>query len=243
MVKVIDSYAKATTIQKRYQVSPSTLRRWDKEGKIRTVRTPGGYRMYHTQDVDSLFEQPSITSIEKKKVCYARVSSQHQKGDLERQIKDLQSKCPTHEIVKDIGSGLNYDRKGFKALLERVYDGVISEVVIAHKDRLCRYGFELVEFIFKKAGAKIVVLGSGETPDPNRELADDLLTIVNYFVAKRNGLRSGENKRKRAREEAKKEAKKDEEERRSKNRRDERTSSESEEDQTISQSEPEEDSQ
>jgi predicted site-specific integrase-resolvase len=82
--------------------------------------------------------------------------------------------------------------------LERVYNGDVQEVVITHKDRLCRYGFELVEFFFKKTSTKLVVLGqSVEEHDATRELADDLLAICNYFVAKNNGMRSSENRRKR----------------------------------------------
>lgn len=149
----MSKYVSATKIQERFGVSSSSLRRWEKDGKVNTIRTPGRFRLYDVGDVEHLFQQEKSTpGPEKEKICYARVSSDHQKEDLKRQIQDLKSKYPKHTIIKDIGSGLNYKRKGFLALLERVYEGNVSEVIVTHKDRLCRYGFELVEFIFKKAG-------------------------------------------------------------------------------------------
>ncbi len=198
MSKINQSYVKATEVQKNYKVSTATLRRWDSEGIIKTLRTPGGNRLYNLNDVRSAFgDQDECKPVEKKKVCYARVSSVQQKNDLERQIQDLKKQYPDREVISDIGSGVNFKRKGLQTLLERIYSRDIEEIAIAHKDRLCRYGFELIEFICQKSGAKIVVLGQDEPSDGNRELADDLLTIVNYFVAKRNGLRSGANRKKR----------------------------------------------
>lgn len=196
MSKTEESYLKATKIQKTYQISSSTLRRWGDDGKIETIRTAGGSRLYKLSDVENVFgiKEPII---EKTKICYARVSSNHQKADLQRQIEDLKKEYPGYEIISDIGSGVNFKRKGLQNLLERVHSGTVEEVAILHKDRLCRYGYELIEFICKKASTRIVVFGKNEEMDSNRELADDLLTVVNYFVAKRNGLRAGENKRKR----------------------------------------------
>ena len=134
----------------------------------------------------------------KKGVIYARVSSSHQKeaGDLKRQIEDLQESYPEYNVIKDVGSGLNFKRPGLQALLEQVYSGTVSEVVVRHKDRLCRYGLEILEFIFKKAGTKLVVL-SNEQETSTKELADDLLAITTVFVARHNGQRSAENRRKR----------------------------------------------
>jgi predicted site-specific integrase-resolvase len=137
----------ASKIQKKFDVSSATLRRWSEEGRVHTTRLPGGKRLYSIADIESIFKV-TFNQSEKKKICSARVSSEHQRGDLERQIQDLQFKFPDHEIISDVGSGLNYKRKNFQILLDRVYDGPIQEVVVLHKDRLCRYGFELVEFIF-----------------------------------------------------------------------------------------------
>jgi putative resolvase len=196
-------YVSASKVQQQYGISSSTLRRWDGDGRVRTLRTPGGFRLYRLNDVERLFHQEETSSCKRKKakICYARVSSPHQKPDLERQVADLRDKYPEHEIIQDVGSGLNYKRKGFHSLLERVHGGTVGEVVVAHKDRLCRYGFELIEFLFKKTDTKLVVLGrSMEEHDSTRELADDLLTVCNYFVAKNNGMRSAENRRKRKQE-------------------------------------------
>src|SRR4029079_12365060 len=103
------TYVTAKQVQKEYAVSSGALRKWDREGKINTIRSPGGKRLYKSQDIQTLFGKGG--SVERKKVCYARVSSEHQKEDLDRQIQDLRSSYPNHEIFSDIGSGLNWNRK------------------------------------------------------------------------------------------------------------------------------------
>ena len=114
---------------KQLGVGAATLRRWDKDGKIKTMRTPGGVRLY---DLDSL-------ESERRKFIYARVSSRNQKDDLNSQLEHLKTRYPNHELIEDVGSGLNFKRKGFNALLELVLSGHVSEIVVAHRDRLCRY--------------------------------------------------------------------------------------------------------
>jgi predicted site-specific integrase-resolvase len=182
------------------------------------VRAHGdGKRLYSSTDLDRLFgnndEQCERTQqCEKAKVLYARVSSEKQRPDLERQVEDLRRAIQPHqqlyEVIEDVGSGLNWHRQGLQTLLERIHKGQVGEVVVFHKDRLCRFGFELVEWIFTKAGVKLVVLGQdlASRPDDDareqQELAEDLLSIVTVFVAKHNGRRSATN-RKRRKEEAK----------------------------------------
>src|SRR5688572_8548459 len=101
----------------------------------------------------SPFSRLPSTNLKKRKfVMQESAVNTKEERDLERQIQDLQFKFPDHEIISDVGSGLNYKRKNFQILLDRVYDGPIQEVVVLHKERLCRYGLELVEFIFKKTG-------------------------------------------------------------------------------------------
>lgn len=144
---------------------------------------------------------------EKQKIIYARVSSANtakQSEDLERQVQELKQAYPQHYVIKDVGSGLNFHRPGFKTLLERVYKGTIQEVVVMHKDRLCRFGIELVDFIFAKAGVKLLVHSKSQSTEEEtgeqqhtKELADDLMSIVTVFVASHNGRRSAENKRRR----------------------------------------------
>lgn len=191
-------YRGAQEIRKTYEISSETLRRWNNQGKISSIRTPGGNRLYSVVDVEKIFGNQERIN-EKKKICYARVSSEKQKEDLDRQCEYLRQKCPDHELIKDIGSGLNWKRKGFTSILERSYQRDIEEVVVTHKDHLCRFAFELVEWIFSKHDTKIVVLGSDINVDDTEsgELAEDLLSIVTIFTARHNGLRSAENRKRR----------------------------------------------
>lgn len=125
-----------------------------------------------------------------------------QRADLDRQVEALKEASPTATIIRDVGSGINFRRRGLLALLERVHAGTVERVVVAHKDRLCRFGHELMEFIFAKAGCKLVVLDREARPQgsvsKDQELADDLLSIVNVFVARRNGERSAAHRRERS---------------------------------------------
>jgi len=128
--------------------------------------------------------------INKKKICYCRVSSNKQKNDLERQVKYMQEKFPTYEIIKDIGSGLNYKRKGLQLIIEKAINGEVEELIIAYKDRLTRFGYELIEDLIKKySNGKIIILNSTEEKTPMEELTKDILSIMNVYVAKINGLR------------------------------------------------------
>lgn len=193
------SYVTASQIRERVHVSTSTLRNWADSGELDCIRLPGGKRLYNSDQLQSkFFHRPIAIAEEKAKIIYARVSSQHQKPDLERQIQDLQEAYKGYEVIKDVASGLNWKRPGLCALLERCYKGTVSEVVVAYKDRLCRFGLELLEWIFAKYQVRLVVHNKMETPpDPSRELAEDLLAVANYFVAKNNGQRAAEKKRKR----------------------------------------------
>lgn len=198
----VAQFLPAHQIQKIYAVSTQSLRRWDKAEKIRTIRTPGNFRLYHVGDIQKLFtgeQEISLRVSQKKSIIYTRVSSNYQKEDLQRQIQDLQEAYPDHELIQDIGSGLNYKRKGFQRLLELVHQGDVEEIVVTHKDRLCRYGVELLEWLFDKHDVRLLVHCKdyqGEA-DPSRELADDLLAVCNFFVARNNGRRAADNKKRR----------------------------------------------
>ena len=163
------------------RVSSATLRRWDKEGKIASVRTVGNHRRY---DLDSL----DIGKGNRVKIIYARVSTNAQRPDLENQVRHLKARFPDHELVQDIGSSLNFKRKGFVALLERILLGEVKEVVVAHKDRLCRFGFDLVKFIASKFKTDILVLDETRM-SPNEELVRDLVSIIHVFSSRIHGLR------------------------------------------------------
>jgi putative resolvase len=166
----------------RLGVCTKTLERWETEGKIKAYRTQGGQRRY---DTDSVI---NIRSAEKTTVLYARVSSHSQKADLERQIQFLISSYPGCEVVKDIGSGLNFKRKGLLALLERVLQGDVGLLVVANKDRLCRFGFDLITWFADRSGCKILVLNN-HILSPEREMLEDVLAIIDIFSCKLYGLR------------------------------------------------------
>jgi predicted site-specific integrase-resolvase len=100
----------------------------------------------------------------------------------------MSSRYPNAEIVKDIGSGINFRRKGLLSILQRVKDGDIRSVAIASRDRLCRFAFELLEWYFKQHDVQLLVLDSDDQ-SPEQELSDDLLSIVQVFCCRRNGRR------------------------------------------------------
>jgi excisionase family DNA binding protein len=126
----------------------------------------------------------------KRRICYCRVSSQKQKEDLTRQVEYMKKEYPYHEILIDIASGLNYERAGLKKLLTYAMDGELEEVVISFKDRLTRFGYEMIEWIIKeKSNGKIKVLNNNEEMTPTEEISKDIVAIMNVYTAKINGLR------------------------------------------------------
>lgn len=173
-------------------VSDESLRRWANEEKIHYIRTPGGHRLY---DIDSITGEKSH-GFKKEAIIYARVSSSKQKtaGDLERQCQSLLSKYPKYTLIKDVGSGINFKRPGFRKILSMVLEGNIKEVVVEHRDRLCRFGFDLIEWLFERHGVKLTVEDEVETT-PIDDLAQDLLSVVTVFSARYNGMRRYQQKR------------------------------------------------
>lgn len=148
------------------------------------------------EDVAAIFNIKKAPT--RRHICYARVSSPHQKGDLERQCDHLHQQCPDHELVRDIGSGINWKRPGLLALLDSVCEGSVAEVVVTHRDRLARIGVELLEWLFQRFGTRLVVLSNVEHGiTETDELRDDLLAIVTFFVARNNGRRSAANRKRR----------------------------------------------
>jgi len=175
------------------QITPKTLRIWDKEGKIRTFRTPSGQRRYNLTDIQNIMgRNPSHD--QKEKICYSRVSSSKQVDDLTRQTAFFQSKFPNHIMVTDVGSGINWKRKGFKTILDKAMHHTISEVVVAHRDRLCRFAFELLEWIFHQNGVKLVVLDQENEQSTEQELSDDILSIIHIYSRRKMGKRRYKNK-------------------------------------------------
>jgi len=165
----------------RLGVSTRTLERWEKAGKITACRTPSGHRRYDTDSIDNI--RPT-----KPTILYARVSSHRQKADLARQIEVLLSYYPGCEVIRDIGSGLNFKRKGLLALLERILSGDVGMVVVAHKDRLCRFGFDLIAWLSKRSNCEILVLNNNVL-GAEREMLEDVLAIIHVFSCRLYGLR------------------------------------------------------
>jgi putative resolvase len=186
--------------------SDYALRKWANEGKIEFVRT--GERGQRRYNVKGYFErQGKSEAVDEKepikprrKVIYARVSSRGQSGDLENQVEYLRAKFPSHDVVRDVGSGLNYNRKGLRQLLDWAYKGELEEVVVTYKDRLCRWGFEIFEDVFKHvSGAKITVLTKPETSS-EQELCDDVISVITVFTASLHGKKGSAARGKKRRE-------------------------------------------
>ena len=171
-------------------VSVKTIQRWDRSGMIRCVRTPGGRRRIPRSEINR------ILGIGKDRfvVCYARVSSHTQKDDLERQVSVLESHAESISsnilVIKDIGSGLNEKRRGFRRLLKLVADGLVSHVLVTYRDRLVRFGFETLSYLFSRFGARVVVLYDRCDGDSMSELVDDLVSIIVHFAGRIYGRRS-----------------------------------------------------
>ena len=178
-------------------VSIKTLRRWADKGKIDYQKGPSGHRLicvdpWVSKDIVKV-EEETTEEVDPRKVFYCRVSSAKQKDDLQRQILLARTMYPEHTIVKDTGSGLDWKRKGFLSILEGSMRGDIEEVVVFHKDRLCRFGFELVEFIFTKNGTKLLVSGEDNVKSDEQELAEDVMAIIHVFSCKQMGKRKNKN--------------------------------------------------
>lgn len=169
-------------------VTPDTLRAWDKTGRIDTVRAPSGFRLYSKKDVYGILGINPPTK-ETRKIAYCRVSSKKQKDDLLRQTEFFRSNYPDFEVVSDIGSGINWKRKGLKTILEQSMSGNISEVMVAHRDRLCRFAFELIEHILTHCKVKLTVLDREDNKSGSQELSDDILSIIHVYSCREMGKR------------------------------------------------------
>ena len=171
-------------------VSIQTLRNWDKEGKLKpTYVTENGYR-YYSEDLLNKFRNiKNVNKIKKKNILYARVSTKNQKDELNRQIDNLKqyaySKGYSFEIITDIGSGLNYQRKGFNSIL---YSDKKQKILISYKDRFVRFGFDWFDKFLKSKGSEIEIVNN-EDLSPQKEMVQDLISIIDIFSCHIYGLR------------------------------------------------------
>ena len=176
-------------------VSIQTLRRWEREGEFLPDRkTQGGTRYY---DLDRLIGRQNIEA--QLTIAYARVSSHDQKDDLKRQAELLSTYCTTKgwtfEVIQDLGSGMNYRKKGLKRLLDLVINRRIKRLVLTHKDRLLRFGAELIFTLCESRQVEVVLINQGEEISFEEELAQDVLEIITVFSARLYGSRSHKNKK------------------------------------------------
>ncbi len=179
-------------------VAESTMRRWEKEGKlIPDERTAGNQRRYKLSSL-----RPGMGSgidYDRKTIAYARVSSHDQKSDLERQKQLLEMFCASNgwkfEIISDLGSGMNYHKKGLKKLLEEILDNEVGRLVITHKDRLLRFGTELIFAICEAKEVEVVIINKGKDSTFEEDLAKDVLEIITVFSARLYGSQSKKNKK------------------------------------------------
>ncbi len=184
-------FVKAQQAARYYDISISNLRKWAREGRIATQKTPGGRYLYVIPDAQDESEHVPSDGWTPN-IIYARVSSRKQQDDLERQALQLQQLYPNYTLVKDIGSGINYQRKGFQAILERLFTGDIKHVMVAHQDRFTRFGYDFFQWMFERFGAR---LESVERHNASRgeDLVDDIMEVFTVFTARYYGRRKYKN--------------------------------------------------
>lgn len=171
----------------------TTLRNWDKEGKLKPIRLASGHRRYTEEQLEQI---KNIHKNERLNIIYCRESSINQKESLIKQEEKLKEFCISNGIIidksiKDIGSGLNFKRTGFIDLIDLITNNKVNKLIIYYKDRLVRFGFELFEELSKKYNFEIIVVDNTETnKSKEKEFADDIISIIHYFSMKLYGSRT-----------------------------------------------------
>jgi excisionase family DNA binding protein len=180
-------------------VSEITLRRWDESGKFPSIKTAGGHRRYDLSKLKPELSHKYDFKDSRKTIAYARVSSHDQKDDLERQKQVLELFCSKNgwsfDMVSDLGSGMNYHKKGLKKLLNAILNDEAGRLVLTHKDRLLRFGAELVFAICEAKNVEVIIINKGDDITFEEDLATDVLEIVTVFSARLYGARSEKNKK------------------------------------------------
>lgn len=167
----------------RFSVTSATLRRWANAGLIKYITTPGGHYRYL---LDRGEQAPS-----RRDVIYARVSSSKQKGDLARQIDYLKARHPTATVLQDTASSLNFHRPSFLRLLKMVEARSVDRILVTHRDRIARFGYELFEIICTSRGTSILTDSSLDGPEPPSELQEELLAVMHHFTGRMYAQRTG----------------------------------------------------
>ena len=182
-------------------VTTTTLRNRDKKGLLKPDElTKGKARRYRVESLRNINRNIIFTKDDLKTIAYARVSSHDQKQDLNRQVQLLELYCTKHgykyEVIQDIGSGMNYYKKGLTRLIDLILDNQVQRLILTHKDRLLRFGAELVFSICEAKNVEVIIINQGEEPPSfEEELAKDVLEIITVFSARLYGSRSKKNKK------------------------------------------------
>ena len=186
-------------VAKEVGVTPDTIRRWESEGKITSERTSGGHRRYDMDQIKIYASNKNTKDIEKVAIGYARVSTPNKKDDLERQKQVLELYCAAkgwkYRIIDDIGSGLNYNKKGLKELIHLIETNQMSHLVLNYKDGLLRFGSEIIFELCRLHSVEVVILNNDERKSYEEELVEDVLSVITVFSAKLYGSRSHKNQK------------------------------------------------
>jgi len=179
-------------------ISISTLRMWDKKGILKPeFKTPRGERRYSEAQLQQILQKKS--DVMRINIGYARVSSKKQEDDLKRQIELLElflaKQGKSFKIISDIGSGIDYSKSGLKELLKLISSNQVDTIYVLYKDRLVRFGFELIEEFAKLHNTKIEVINQTEDKTDEEELVEDILNIIHVFSCRLNGKKSHINKK------------------------------------------------
>jgi excisionase family DNA binding protein len=185
---------------KELGVSVKTVRRWSEAGKLKSERSPSGHRRFYLSDIKRITPRDFNHLENRITINYARVSSHDQKSDLVRQVQVLESFSSANgwqfETIQDLGSGLNYNKKGLQKLLKRIMSGGVGRLVLAHKDRLLRFGSEIVFAMCEEFETEVVIINkSADETTFEQELVTDMIELITVFSARLYGSRSHKNKK------------------------------------------------
>ena len=189
-------YYSIAETSKLLNVTAQTLRNWDKSGKLKPHHTTdSGYRYYSQEQLNRILGVKDTT---RKVIGYCRVSSHKQKDDLDRQVENMRTyllaQGKPFEIITDIGSGINYKKKGLRELVKLITQNEVDKVVVLYKDRLLRFGYELIEYIASLYNCDIEVIDTSEKTE-QQELVEDMIQIITIFSCKLQGKRANKTKK------------------------------------------------
>lgn len=189
-------YYSIAEVSKLLNVTAQTLRNWDKSGKLKPHHTTNsGYRYYSQEQLNKIL---GIKDTGRKVIGYCRVSSHKQKDDLDRQVENMRTyllaQGKPFEIITDIGSGINYKKKGLREIIKLITQNEVDKIVVLYKDRLLRFGYEIIEYIATLYNCDIEVIDNTEKTE-QQELVEDMIQIITVFSCKLQGKRANKTKK------------------------------------------------